>query len=117
MSSNESYEIISLANRATKPLRLVNGQATLFAAGLPVGGVYTALPAAVALQIRPYFNFDGEPWPDNEAGWFTESTQTENGFSGTIELGGEWQVRAAVHGDWNIDMQAGVVLGTSVESK
>lgn len=118
-SSNEIYAVLSVNNPVTSPLRLVNGKATLFAAGLydNIAGQYAPLSAEVALQIRPYRNFNGEPWASNDEGWFTESTQTANGFSGTIYLGGEWQVRASISGIWGFSMQAGVALGTSVESK
>jgi hypothetical protein len=122
MSSNEVYAVLTQAKPASKPLRLVNGKATLFVAGLynALTNAYASIPPGieVGLQIRPYYNFDGTPWANNEQGWFTESIQTQNGFTGTIYLGGEWQVRAAiVSNSIGPSTQIGVVIGTSVESK
>jgi hypothetical protein len=116
-ASNEIYSILSLTNPATPPVRLVNGKATFFAAGLWNGSTYDPLPHDVLFQVRPYFNFDGSPWTNVNAGWFTVHTQTANGFAATIYLGGEWQVRAVIGPVWASGSQAGVSIGASVESK
>jgi hypothetical protein len=116
MSSNEVYFVLSSSAPATPAVRLVNGKATMFAAGL-YDVEYDPLPAPVELQIRPYFNFDKTPWPSPDDEWSTVHTQTANGFAATIYLGGEWQVRAKVGSGWSSSDAAGVVIGTSVESK
>lgn len=111
MFSQTVCRTISAQNQFTQavPLR-GRGIATLVATG--------TFTATMRIQIRALTDVDGAAWADASTGWndITDASLTAVGQKTTLELGGEWEVRAGCKtGEFTSATGAKVFLGVSYQ--
>lgn len=78
----------------------------------------TAFSGTVRIQIRALTDVTGAAWADADSGWsdVTDASLTAVGQKTTLELGGEWEVRAGCKtGEFTSATAAKIFLGASFE--